>query len=75
MTVELYDVTHTICGQVAFRLKVKPYWGMLLSSSQCVLPDGSSPEYGAEMRCGSCGGRLRVPQEISSPHVVDPNLH
>ncbi len=72
MTVERYDVTHTICKQVAFRLKVKPYWGMMLSSSQAVMPDGSQPEHGAPMHCGSCGDLLHIPQDIYSPHVIKP---
>jgi hypothetical protein len=52
------DVTHKECGEVAFRLVVRPNPGDAMKSSIVRLLDGSIPEPHSIIVCGYCGKRF-----------------
>lgn len=51
-------VIHKQCGKVAFYFNRKLKFAEYIDSSNLILLDGSSPEPGDDMICGSCGEHI-----------------
>lgn len=58
----VWNVTHTTCGGIAFRLKVRPTQGMALRSGDCVLYNGRNPDPLSRITCESCGSGVEGPK-------------
>lgn len=48
-------VRHIRCGGIAFRMTHMPVVGEAMKSADCMKPDGTHPDIGEQVLCGTCG--------------------
>lgn len=56
-----YAYIHTECGNPAFLLAEYPKKGAHVKADMALHLDGSAPQSGADVICGSCGKTVRSP--------------
>ena len=57
------------CGKPAFYMAQEPVWGLLPEAHLVWYPDGSQPEVGDMVKCGSCGARLDVVPNVKDTMI------
>lgn len=69
----MFLVTHKSCGKPAFYAPFKPEFGMVMSSTGVVMPDGTKPESRTEVVCGSCGETMTA-ADVTISEIDDADV-
>ena len=70
---EIWAIWHRACHGVAFMYGVEPRPGTKLRSADAINLDGTQPQPGAAMVCGTCGKKM-LPHDILDEMPGNPNL-
>jgi hypothetical protein len=61
----MIDIIHKGCGMVAFRYDHRPGSGELFKAEHATLLDGTKPQSGGPMTCGTCGNWIENVELVS----------